>query len=51
MRIDDEPADPHVWVGGVDVLEAATRTSKQAARTKDSLAAEVSQFLQEQRDA
>ncbi|AXI85383.1 hypothetical protein SAM9427_05260 [Streptomyces sp. ETH9427] len=51
MRIDDEPSDPQVWVGGADVPEAATRTSKKATRAKDSLANEVSKYLQEQGDA
>ncbi|GAB2325407.1 hypothetical protein [Streptomyces variabilis] len=51
MRIDDEPSDPQVWVGGADVPEAATRASKKATRAKDSLANEVSKYLQEQGDA
>ncbi|MFI6122510.1 hypothetical protein ACIBCU_22265 [Streptomyces sp. NPDC051064] len=51
MRIDDEPSTPYVWVGGADVPESATRTSKRATRAKDSLASEVSKFLEEQGDA
>ncbi|MEU9059846.1 hypothetical protein AB0D13_13550 [Streptomyces sp. NPDC048430] len=38
-------------IGGADVPESATRTSKRATRAKDSLASEVSKFLEEQGDA
>ncbi|MFJ9988048.1 hypothetical protein ACIQUD_29240 [Streptomyces globisporus] len=47
MRIDDEDAAPHVWVGGADVPESATGTSKRAG----SLASDVSKFLEEQGNA
>ncbi|MEU4039713.1 hypothetical protein [Streptomyces collinus] len=48
LRIDDEPSTAHVWVGGVDVPESATAPSKKSGKRKNSLAQEVSRFLEEQ---
>ncbi|MFF8034636.1 MULTISPECIES: hypothetical protein [unclassified Streptomyces] len=46
VRVDEEWADRRLWVGGIGVRETPTGTS--AGGCRDSLAQQVSVFLQEQ---
>lgn len=48
MKVDDEWTHRYVWVGGVGMDQASTRAGKRASNASNSIASEVSRFLEEE---